>query len=63
MPDDIEDAEAKYDFIVDAEISNIRRSAAQIPPGSPGDCNLCGETFTRLIEGNCGRCRDRYRLP
>ena len=31
-----------------------------LPPGKPGDCDLCGEWSGRLIEGACAPCRDRY---
>lgn len=31
--------------------------------GYPGDCHLCGEWTSRLIEGVCAPCRDKYRLP
>lgn len=27
----------------DAKVEEIRKQAAQIPEGSPGDCDLCGE--------------------
>lgn len=40
----------------------IRAAAAEIPAGSPGDCDLCGEYFSRLVGGACGACRDHYRL-
>lgn len=33
------------------------------PPGTAGECDLCGETFPRLINGVCARCRDKYKLP
>lgn len=32
-------------------------------PGKPGDCDLCGDYFTRLVGGACGFCRDKYKLP
>lgn len=40
-------------------------AAARVPldPGTPGECEYCGEHFTRLIGGACGRCRDAHRLP
>ena len=33
-----------------------------IPPGEPGDCDLCGEWSGRLVGGVCAPCRDRYGL-
>lgn len=32
-------------------------------PGAPGDCQSCGDHFTRIVRGHCGRCRDQLRLP
>lgn len=37
----------------------IRRQAAQIPTGEPGDCDFCGEWSGRLVAGVCAPCRDR----
>lgn len=42
--------------------NSIRAQAAKIPVGEPGDCDHCGETFTRLVNGLCGRCRDHLGL-
>jgi hypothetical protein len=36
------------------------RAAAFIPAGIPGDCDLCGEYSSRLIDGACAPCRDRW---
>lgn len=40
-----------------------RAAAASIPPGEPGECELCGEPSGRLVGGHCAPCRDKYRLP
>lgn len=40
-----------------------RHQARLIQPGSPGDCELCGEWSARLVGGACAPCRDRYKLP
>lgn len=34
----------------------------EIPPGAPGDCELCGEWSGRLIDGVCPPCRDLHGL-
>lgn len=34
----------------------------RLPPGVPGECDMCGETSGRLIEGVCAPCRDRWRI-
>ena len=41
----------------------VNRPRFTLPPGTPGDCELCGEFFSRLIDGACGHCRDKYKLP
>ena len=46
-----------------ADIAEIRRKAAQIPKGEPGECERCGEPSWRLVGGACARCRDRFKLP
>lgn len=43
--------------------SNIRLAVSQIPAGSPGECIECGEEFSRLVQGHCGRCRDLLGRP
>lgn len=40
----------------------IRSSSADIRPGVAGDCDMCGEYSSRLIEGACAPCRDKYQL-
>ncbi len=46
-----------------ADIAEIRRKAAEIPKGKPGECDLCGEDMPRLINGVCAPCRDKFKLP
>ena len=31
-------------------------------PGTPGECELCGEWSGRLVGGACAPCRDRHGL-
>ena len=49
----------------DAEllIAQRRRLAQQIPAGTAGECDLCGEWSGRLADGVCATCRDRHSLP
>lgn len=42
-------------------LADIRKQADMIPVGKPGDCAECGDHFTRLVSGYCGRCRDLLR--
>lgn len=44
-------------------VATARAQAASIPAGAPGECDHCGEPSGRLVNGNCARCRDKYRLP
>lgn len=46
----------------DHELAEIRKRAAAMPPGEPGDCDLCGEWSGRLVGGVCASCRDRHGL-
>ena len=46
-----------------ANIAEIRRKAAEMPKGVPGECERCGEDMPRLINGVCAPCRDRHKLP
>lgn len=34
----------------------------EIPQGVPGDCDLCGDWFGRLVKGVCVPCRMKYKL-
>ena len=46
---------------IEAEIQRrIAQVRADIPPGVPGECDLCGEWSGRLIDGACAPCRDRH---
>ena len=46
-----------------ANIAEIRRKAAEIPKGKPGECERCGEPSWRLVGGACAPCRDKFKLP
>ena len=48
---------------VDHSVAEIRKQAAKIEAGVPGDCDLCGEWSARLINETCAPCRDKYKLP
>ena len=61
--DIIDQANDKAAIFASEREAAIRRAAAQIPEGTPGDCEICGEWSARLVDGVCAPCRDRYRLP
>lgn len=46
-----------------AQEKAIRDNAARIPAGEAGECDLCGEYFSRTVHGVCARCRDAHDLP
>jgi hypothetical protein len=59
MADDIYRAN---DYAARMTEAAIERTARDIDPGYPGECDLCGEYTTRLIGGACAPCRERYGL-
>lgn len=60
MSDEVDRANDHAQAVLDAAVST---HAKDIKPGTPGDCNRCGEWSARLIGGACAPCRDKYRLP
>lgn len=63
MSDLVDTANERAAEIVGDRESAIRRAAENIPAGTAGDCEYCGEWFSRLVEEACARCRDKFRLP
>lgn len=61
MSKELDDARDREELIKEKSIEQIRK-AADINPGVPGECDFCGEHFSRLINDACGGCRDRYKL-
>ena len=43
-------------------VDAVRRRAAKIPVGVPGECDLCGEWSGRLVFAACAPCRDKYKI-
>ncbi len=60
--DDADMTDQRSQHALDANIQKLREQAAQIPPGKPGDCDLCGEWSGRLVKGVCAPCRDKHKL-
>ncbi len=48
--------------VIDDHVKDAMRRAAEIPPGNPWDCEICGEYFSRLVNGACGFCRDEFGM-
>lgn len=62
MTDEVDRSEAEGTFLVDAQIRHIHSKVTHIPMGVPGECDKCGETKPRLVDGNCCKCRDKFKL-
>lgn len=60
--DDVDISNERAQNHEEAAIAAARAKAAGIPKGEAGVCDYCGEYFERLVNGACGRCRDKYRL-
>lgn len=63
MADVCDETDVREAALLNADLSAIRARAQRIEPGSPGDCELCGEWFGRLVKGVCCPCRDKHKLP
>jgi hypothetical protein len=66
MADEIDAADERETFELEARTKNICAKAAQFETGHPGECYFCGEEKQRVIQVEyhggrmdaCGRCRD-----
>lgn len=58
MVDEVEAAEEEQYVLSSATIRAIRLQVEQMPKGEPGECEACGDYFSRLVDGLCGFCRD-----
>jgi RNA polymerase-binding transcription factor DksA len=57
---DIIDIANEYAAIeAESSLAMVRRAAAAIPAGEPGECEECGEESPRLVDRLCARCRER----
>lgn len=63
MADEIDKVQAHIEQLEAYAIAEVRLRAANIPKGIAGDCKLCGDHSLRLVNGNCARCRDKFKLP
>lgn len=60
--DIIDEANELAQLEADTGVNAVRKAAAAIPEGNPGDCDMCGEWSGRLVGGACAPCRDKYGL-
>jgi hypothetical protein len=63
MADIIDTANDAAEAQAERAIAAARIEAAQIPEGTQGDCDFCGEWSGRLVGGACAPCRDARKLP
>lgn len=60
---DIVDRASKDTEVLDGHtLAEVRRLAASMPAGSPGECIECGGYNQRLVRGCCSPCRDLLKL-
>ena len=62
MTDEVDISNDRIQHDIDRRVEEVRKKA-ELDPGKPGECELCGEWSGRLINGACAPCRDRYKLP
>ena len=60
--DPIDRADYFIESVIDDHVKEAMRLAAEIPEGIAGDCDICGEYFSRLVNGCCGFCRDKFNI-
>lgn len=63
MVDEVDKAVEGMEIVEAAKLRSIQAAAKAIPAGQPGECELCGEYFARLVRGVCALCRDKRGLP
>lgn len=57
--DEVDRAQQAAEIELENRISAAR---GEIKAGVAGECDLCGEYSSRLINGACAPCRDKYKL-
>lgn len=71
MADELELTDERVAFDREVDILHIRERAAKFDKGHEGECYLCGEWMSRVIQVEhktgkmidaCGGCRDKYGL-
>ena len=58
--DEADRADLYIESVIDDHVKEAMRQAAEIPVGEAGECDGCAEWFSRLVNGLCGRCRDKF---
>ena len=60
--DQIDRADYFIESVVDDHVKEAMRRASEIPEGNAGTCDICGDYFSRLVNGCCGFCRDKFKI-
>ena len=58
--DEADRADYDRESVIDDHVKEAMRKAAEIPKGTAGECDGCGEYFTRLVDEMCGKCLDNF---
>lgn len=58
MADEIDETNEREQHLLDRNVQKIREDAANMPAGSPGECDKCGNETQRIVDGLCCPCRD-----
>lgn len=59
MSDDADIADQRIEERISDGINESSRYVAAMPKGEAGECEYCGNAFSRVVDGLCGHCRDR----
>lgn len=62
MADDCDRADCRIEEITNDAILEARLYLQGMDTGNSGECDFCGSYFSRIVDGACGFCRDKYRL-
>lgn len=62
MTDIIDEADGLIELQKELSLASARKAANEMPEGTQGDCELCGNWSGRLVEAVCAPCRDKYKL-
>jgi len=62
MCDDADTAQEYERKALEAALNEARKKS-EMPAGTTGDCDMCGNWSGRLVYGACAPCRDKYKLP
>lgn len=71
MADELDAAAERIEFDTSVSVKAVCNKATKFDPGRPGECDLCGEEFPRVVDTvrhgvdiqACGGCRDKYGIP